>query len=209
MIFIMTVVVALIGDLVESRKAPDRSALNDAITAAMGQVNDSLQPVTPLRITVGDEYQGAFATLGQAVRATLRMRLALHPYDVRHGLARGEVHVLSEQPRVEDGPAWWGARAAIEAAAEAGGRAATRTLRTVIEDEPAANAANAALVLRDELLARVDDRDVSVLTGMMAGMTQDQIARGLGISASAVSQRIRRDGLTAILRADRLLGELP
>lgn len=206
MIFIMTVVVALVGDVVASRRAPDRAALNDALTAAIGAVNAALDPVTPLRITVGDEYQGAFASLGAALQATLRMRLALRPHDVRHGIARGEVDVLRDEPRVEDGPAWWGARAAIEAAAEAQRHPASRTLRTVVDGEPAVNA---ALVLRDELLARVDDRDVSVLTGMMAGMTQDQIARRLEISASAVSQRVRRDGLAAILRADGLLGELP
>ncbi len=202
----MTIVVAMLGDLVGSRQAPDRSALNDALGAALDAVNGALDPVTPLRITVGDEYQGAFATLGAALRATLRLRLALQPHDVRHGLARGEVRVLSEQPRIEDGPAWWGARAAIEAAEAASRQPASRSLRTVVEGEPAVNA---ALVLRDELLARVDDRDVSVLTGMIGGMTQDQIARQLGISASAVSQRVRRDGLAAILRADTLLGSLP
>lgn len=206
MLFIMADVVALLGDVVASRASRDRAALNDTLQAAIELVNTELSPATPLRITVGDEYQGAFATLGAALSATLRMRLALHPYDVRHGIARGEVRVLSEEPRVEDGPAWWAARAAIQAAADAARHAASRTLRTVVDGEPAANA---ALVLRDELLARVDDRDVSVLTGMMTGMSQDQIARQLGISASAVSQRIRRDGLAAILRADGLLGSLP
>lgn len=206
MLFIVAIVVALLGDVVGSRSAPDRVALNETVAAAIEEVNDSLAPSTPLRITVGDEYQGAFATLGAALRATLRIRLAIHPYDVRHGLARGEVSVLSETPRVEDGPAWWGARAAIEAAEESARRAASRTVRTVVEGEPSVNA---ALVLRDELLARVDDRDVSVLTGMIAGMSQDRIAAQLGISASAVSQRVRRDGLGALLRADDLLGSLP
>jgi hypothetical protein len=205
MIFTVVIVVALIGDLVGSRKADDRAALNEVLTDAIGQINAAFAPVTPLRITVGDEYQGAFATLGAALRATLRLRLALHPYDVRHGLARGEVQVLSDEPRVEDGPAWWAARTSIEAAAEAARHAASRTVRTVVGGEPAVNA---ALVLRDELVARMDDRDVSVLSGMIAGMTQDEIALRLGISASAVSQRTRRSGLAAVLRADRLLGEL-
>ena len=38
--------------------------------------------------------------------------LALLPVvDVRHGIGWGPVSVLGEEPRVEDGPGWWAARA--------------------------------------------------------------------------------------------------
>ena len=50
---------------------------------------------------------------------------------------------------------------------------------------------------------------MSVLSGMVGGMSQQQIADDLGISPSAVSQRVRRDGLGAILAIDELLGALP
>ncbi|UDY24931.1 SatD family protein [Nocardioides sp. Kera G14] len=200
----MAEVVTLIGDVVDSGGAPDRRALHRALSAAIAGVNEAFRPLTPLRVTVGDEFQGAFAALGPALQATLRLRLAMAPYDVRFGLGRGTVTVLSEEPRVEDGPGWWAARAAIEEVATLQRRAATRSVRTLFDDP----AVNAALLLRDELLAQLGDHDMSVLSDMISGMSQEQIAARLGVSPSAVSQRVRRASLGVLLRSDELLGGL-
>ena len=90
MVFIMggmKPVATVIGDLVGSRTSADRTDLHRRLGAALGEVNDLLAPLRPLWITAGDEYQGTFATVGEAVRATLLVRLRLVPaYDVRHGI---------------------------------------------------------------------------------------------------------------------------
>lgn len=212
--------VALIGDVVGSREVADRAGLHAAVGAALERLNTApapWAPTTPLRITVGDEYQGAFDTVGAALRATLRLRLALTPYDVRHGLGRGEAAVLSQTPRVEDGSAWWAAREAIEQVAAAQKQAATRTTRTAIceadstgriRPSPLTIAVQAALTVQDELLGQCDERDLRVLSGMISGMSQAEIAHTLRISPSAVSQRVRRGGLTAVVTGDDLLGRL-
>ena len=210
----MTFVAALLGDVVGSRRAADRMSVHRALLDAMARVNAELDPVTPLRLTVGDEYQGAFGTVGEALRATLRLSLALAPdVEMRHGVGWGAVTVLAEEPRVEDGPAWWTARSAIEEVESAQGRAASRELRTAYHraDDvrgPDPAAVNAALVARDQLLSGVDERGLSVLDAMLAGMSQQQIADRLGVSPSAVSQRVRRQGLSALVAVDRLLGEV-
>jgi hypothetical protein len=204
----------LIGDVVASRVAGDRAALHDALTGALDTANRELDPTVALRITVGDEYQGCFASVGDALRAALRLRLMLQPgVDVRHGVGWGEVEVLSEEPRVEDGPGWWAARAAIEEVHAAESRAAFRGLRTAYERAEGAGgpdpaAVNAALVARDQLLAGVGADSLSVVSGMLRNVSQRQIAADLGVSASAVSQRIRRDGLAAVVRVDELLEQL-
>jgi len=214
----MASVVALIGDVVGSRTARDRLVLHERLDAAIARVNDSLAPLTPLRITVGDEYQGVFADLGTALRATLRLRCLLgageEPIDVRHGLGRGEVRVLGEEPRVEDGSAWWAAREAIETVETLQRRPMSRSLRTAYAigaeaSDPAGPAVNAALTARDELVGALDARGLSVLSDMLAGMSQEQIAARLSVSASAVSQRVRRGGIGTVVAVDRLLGELP
>jgi len=202
-------VAALIGDAVASRTASDRRALHRALEAALAEVNERLRPATPLRLTVGDEYQGCFASRGAALHATLLLRVRLAPAaGVRHGVGWGEVTVLAEHPRVEDGPAWWAAREAIESVKLAEGRAASRLLRTAFRG-PDAEVVNAALVGRDELLGRLDERSLSVLSGMLDGMSQQEIADQVEVTPSAVSQRVRRDGIAAILRIDDLLGTLP
>ena len=64
-------------------------------------------------------------------------------------------------------------------------------------------------MLRDELVTGLSERSLSVLRGLLAGTTQRDLAEELGISPSAVSQRVRADGLGTILAAHELLGGLP
>lgn len=127
----MKSVATVIGDLVGSRTTVDRAKAHKAFAEAIAEINEAWQPVTPLRITVGDEYQGAFETVGAAIQAAFRLRIALDPVvGVRHGISWGATRVLSDDPRVEDGPGWWAARAAIETAEDTENKAASRSVRT-------------------------------------------------------------------------------
>lgn len=186
--------------------------LHQHLYAALAEVNDLLHPLRPLWITAGDEYQGSFATVAEAVQATLLVRVRLLPnHDIRHGIGWGPTTVLDEETGVEDGPGWWAARAGIEAAARAGDSPGQRWLRTayVVADGVEGGAdpgfVNAGLVLRDERVSGLSERSVSVLRGLLLHETQRDLAEALGISASAVSQRVRADGLAAIVAAHDLL----
>lgn len=198
----------LVGDLVGSREADDRRALHALLLDALARVNDELsdEVVDPVRITVGDEFQGRFASVGAAVQASMALRLALMPEaDVRFGLGWGEVTIL-DADGTQDGPGWWAARDAIEWVAETQGQAALGKVRTAYRiakgsDGPAEPAVNAALHCRDHLLGSLDDRSRRILGGLMSGQTQVEIAATEGISPSAVSQRVRRDGLGVLVSA--------
>ncbi|WGL50689.1 SatD family protein [Nocardioides sp. BP30] len=202
----------VIGDVVGSRGASDRDSLHRVLLATLDRVNRELGVVTPLRVTVGDEYQGVFAGVGAAIAATLRLRLLLAPdVDVRHGIGWGEIRTLSDEPRVEDGPGWWAAREAIERVARLQREPARSRLRTAYVPAPDSAAPDraaidAALAARDELLGRLDAVSLSVLDGMLRDMSQREIAHDLGISPSAVSQRVRRDGLAVLIDIDSSLG---
>jgi DNA-binding transcriptional LysR family regulator len=204
----------LIGDVVSSREAGDRAILHDRLSELLAVVNDECSPSTPLRITVGDEFQGGFETVGQALRASLRLRLGLLPdHDVRHGLGWGEVTVLQETPRVEDGPGWWAARDAIHEIQEAQEHPGSRFRRTAYHVAPGAHGPDAelvgaVLVLRDAAVGALSGRSVSVLRGLLAGRSQREVAEELGISPSAVSQRVHGDGLAALVAADHGLGRM-
>lgn len=207
-------VALVIGDLVASRRSGDRTALHASLTHALAEVNDLVATVRPLRVSAGDEYQGVFATLGDALAATLLVRVRLLPEaDVRHGVGWGPVTVLDAEDRVEDGPGWWAARAAIEHVKQAESEPRSRSLRTACRRAegtslPSLSAVNAALVLRDELVTGLSPRAVSVLRGLLEGRSQQEIANELSISPSAVSQRVRSDGLAAVVTAHELLGRV-
>jgi DNA-binding NarL/FixJ family response regulator len=83
----------------------------------------------------------------------------------------------------------------------------TRTAysRGEVVDGPADGPVNAALLLSDQILGSLSERSVGVLPALLGGMTRREIAEAEGISASAVSQRVRNDGLGALVAAEEML----
>ncbi|WP_370248197.1 SatD family protein [Nocardioides sp.] len=205
----------VIGDVVASRRQSDRAGLHARLVALLEESNRRWG--TDLRLTVGDEYQGTVPGLGVACALTLHLRLALLPdVDVRHGIGWGATAVLDPGAGIEDGPGWWAARAAIEEVATAQRTPATRAVRTAVRAAEAQGAppaallaaVSAALLGRDALLDGLDARGLSVVRGLLRGMTQQEIAAQEGVSASAVSQRVRRDRTGLLVAAARQLEAL-
>ncbi|AFM19351.1 hypothetical protein Mycch_4649 [Mycolicibacterium chubuense NBB4] len=201
----------LIGDVVGSREFADRRALHRRLTAALVTVADTA--VDAPAVTVGDEFQGAFRTVGQAIDAALTLRLTLAPdVDVRFGLGWGPITTLDEHAGVQDGPGWWAAREAIEWTAAAQQQAGLTHVRTAFRNDTGEgadpHAVNAALMCRDHLIGSLDARSLRILAGMRAGLSKKELAMAEHISASAVSQRAGRAGLDLILAAAEELRQI-
>lgn len=205
--------VALLGDIVESRRTSDRQGLHADIIAVLDRVNAQHPVVDPAVITLGDEFQGVYATLGDALTAAFHIRAGLRPHDVRFGLGRGAIQVLDRERGIHDGPAYWAARDAIEEAAALAGKAALRTTRTVYhspDDFPGyGGAVSAALLSLDHILGSLSAVSWKILAGRLAGLSQKEIAEREGITPSAVSQRVRGDGIGVAMEAMRMMGQLP
>jgi hypothetical protein len=202
----------VIGDVVGSRRAGNRSALHRYVATALGQVADGA--IDPPAFTIGDEFQGSYPTLGAAIDAALRVRLLLAPdIDVRFGIGWGAVTILDADTGIQDGPAWWAARDAIRHTAEAqrhpGFTLVRTTFRTDNDTRTDVAAVNAALICRDHLLGSLDERSLRIVRGLMSGRTKKELAAAEGISASAVSQRTSRDGLDLLVLASQYLRSLP
>jgi SatD family (SatD) len=204
-------VATLIGDVVDSRGFTDRRRLHRALTDGLDGIAGTALDEPAL--TVGDEFQGTYPTVGTAIDAALSLRLALAPeVDVRFGIGWGAVTVLDTVSGIQDGPGWWAAREAIEWTAAAQlhpGLAHVRTaFRNTADTGPTAQAVNAALICRDHLLGSLDDRSLRILAGLRVGRSKKELAMAEGISASAVSQRAGRAGLDLILHASQELREV-
>ncbi|BDV30299.1 SatD family protein [Microbacterium terricola] len=207
--------VALTADIIGSRLLPDRPAAQQHLDRAIARVADDLPvAVRALRPIVGDEMQGVYATLGDAMATTLLLRLALPDgIECRFGLGIGEVGVIpSATGDIPEGPAWWAARAAIDLVHATQQRAipGARTWVVAGEGTDAADArdatlANAYLVARDQLVTPMSERTRRLVYGRCLGTTQRRLAQEEGITQSAVSQALSTAGAAAVVEGFALL----
>ena len=227
-------VAAVIADLVGSRGLQDRAGAQEHVisawAAAHGQVvkdagaAGSTEPraVSPWA-TVGDEFQAVYPDLATALRALLRLQLALEgPVRLRFGIGLGTVTTLEagEDGPIQDGDAWWSARAAIEAGHDRDPRGAVIEVRRAgaseagagdgtadgsADAEPAGGVEAAAVRLLEHALGQLKPRERRIVRGTLEGTYQSAIAEAEGISQSAVSQSLSRSGGRTLVEVDALL----
>jgi SatD family (SatD) len=208
--------VAVLGDVVASRRHPEVERRRRRIAEALSLANARLRPTQPLTPTIGDEFQGLFTDVVSALEATLFVRLSLlGEVDVRFGIGSGAMFSFdaSRAPFEQDGPAWWSAREAVDQVRDLSQRQERpRGVRTRWIDADGHRplevaAVNAFVGCRDELVAAMDPRDAAAMLGLLADEPLTRIAEAEGVSVSALSQRAIRGGLYAIRRAHLELRE--
>lgn len=200
-------VVAVIGDLVGSRRQASRSDVQAALAVALRQANDVVPAVQPLEDTIGDEFQGAYDTIEAACLAALLVRLALpEELDSRVGIGVGSIEIVGESRYglTQDGPAWWSAREAI-VDVKSGERRVPGLRTQVAGSQEGRGWMNAYLLNRDAIVTRFDARQRRLALGVLTGLTRTQLAETEGISASAVSQSLRRSGASALIESVQVL----
>jgi hypothetical protein len=202
-------VIAVVADIVGSRKLDDRSAaqrvLDQTISLVEGDLPLASQPLTP---TVGDEQQGVYRSLEDALVSLLMIQLRLPDgIGFRFGIGIGAVSAVeSVHGELADGPGWYAARAAIEAVHAKEGRAVPRS-RTWIVGAPGQDevmestiaASNAYLLVRDELVGAMSERERRLTYGRLIGRSQLDLADEEGITQPSVSKSLRNAGSAAIL----------
>lgn len=207
--------VAVIADIVGSRRLEDRTAgqraVEQAVARAAADLPGAERALTP---TVGDELQGVYADLDAAIGAVLLVRLALPDgVDCRFGIGVGEIGMIASSAigAIAEGPGWWAAREAIDAVHALQARtvpgARTWVAVSADTDEGMRNTArlvNAGLLARDHLVTAMGERARRLTYGRCVGMTQRELAASEGITQSAVSQLLAGSGANAIVEAYRL-----
>lgn len=204
-------VVALVGDLVGSR-GRRREHVHEAVLAAIKRINDQVPPVDPLRVTVGDEIQGVYRSLGDALHAASLLNDELFgTADMRFGLGGGDIRIIDEDRGIQDGNAWWLAREAINFVEELSHQAGYAGVRTAIRDERPNRlpAADALARLVDVHRASLREGARRSLIGLLRGLDNADVARAEEISPSANTQRVKNNDLRALADAMLALHTLP
>lgn len=211
--------VALLVDIIGSR-GDHRERSHQTMLRAIDRVNETHPALDPLRTTVGDEVQGIYATLGDALTAAFALRFAAasesaephEPLALRFGVGGGNVTVVDADRGIQDGSAWWAARDAInrvESLAELTHYDCVRTLVIDHRTEAANGTVNATLQLIDAQLDALRPASQQSLGYIVAGVSNQDAATQLGISASANSQRAVHNRLRILADAIQQLGKLP
>jgi len=202
----------IIGDVVASRgsERPREllAQLGQALTAVADPAPDAA--LQPLAITVGDEFQGAYAQLAPALDATLLVQLRFAPIGrLRFGIGHGEIEFdPAVQPLGQTGSAWYTARASIDQIKRQEEKPnAFRTCAFQSDDAALRGLVNAYLILRDEVLRRMDARDIQIAEKLIESLPQTEIAARVGIDPAAVSRRKTTNGIDALVAARQALLE--
>jgi hypothetical protein len=158
-----------------------------------------------MAVTIGDEFQGAFSDLGQALAAALRLHLLLHEtVDLRLGLGWGELYFGDDRtPYDQDGPCWWRAREALEWIEEHDrSNMFPRSRRTAVRTgEPIDEMLDDYLTLRDQVVSGIDAIDARIALGLLEGSTLTEMAEEMQMNKSSVSRRAQSHGLLALITA--------
>lgn len=189
-----------------SRREPDR------IPAALASLATVPAVLLPFERTAGDELQGLLTGPAGIVAALV----ALAKLDAgrgvpepgwRVGIGLGEVDDETvRSTRAARGPAYVVAREAVERAGRAPGR-----LKVLADDPERADAverAETALILLRGLLGQRSVKGWEVVELLADSDNQSEVAARLGISESAVSQRLDRAGWQEGVRAAELARHL-
>jgi hypothetical protein len=177
---------AVFADQVASRTGEDR------VPAALAALAD-LDSTLAFERTAGDEIQGLFVDPAQVIEAITRLTRAS---GWRVGVGAGTVVTpLPGSTRAARGPAYVAARAAIQTARRQPTGFALRLQENVGgarygELSEAATDAETAIWLLRGTLARRSKEGWELMELLDAGLTNAEAAKTLGVSPSAISQRL-------------------
>lgn len=226
---IVTLRYAVIADIVGSRALTNRADAQRIFEAALERASEGLAlPQAPYP-TVGDEFQAVAYTLEDALLLTLRAQLLLpSQLQLRFGIGAGRIEEFAsgvhrqdpargrgaESAALQDGSAWWAARAAINRAHDVQD-ASNPFIRTWFMAHASVDSAfsshcqtciNAMLTLRDHSILKLSARHRRMTASLLLGKTQVEIARAEKLSQQAISDFARGTG-AGLIQSSLIIAE--
>lgn len=226
---IVTLRYAVIADIVGSRALTNRADAQRIFEAALERASEGLAlPQAPYP-TVGDEFQAVAYTLEDALLLTLRAQLLLpSQLQLRFGIGAGRIEEFAsgvhrqdpargrgaESAALQDGSAWWAARAAINRAHDVQD-ASNPFIRTWFMAHASVDSAfsshcqtciNAMLTLRDHSILKLSARHRRITASLLLGKTQVEIARAEKLSQQAISDFARGTG-AGLIQSSLIIAE--
>lgn len=207
--------IVLIGDLIGSKELGDkeREQYQSILTEETSRINqESSSVISPLTITLGDEFQAVYNDLSAMLADTWSILAALYPVGVRFSIGIGQIYteINSEQALGMDGPAFHAARDGMDQIKESG-RIYNISLGSPA-DQPEASLMLVSLVnfslqfLSNEIQEWKKTR-LQILVMLQESVSVKKIAEEIGISESAVYKNKEDGDLNLILNLKESIGK--
>ncbi len=193
------VYIAIIGDLIDSRKILDRKQVQINLKEALEKINTKYDAhiASKFTITLGDEFQGLLTRGSPILSIVSQIEQALFPQKVRFGVGIGGMttDINKEQALGSDGPAYYHAREAVNYLKEGEKKkeSPAADIRLIMgrKNSPIVELLNTLLFLMTAVKDSWTDRQRETIWAMMDDNdTQTQVAEKLGITQPSVQKNL-------------------
>ncbi len=190
--------IALIGDLVGSRKIGGREEFQKKLKGVLSDINEKYGDCIASRfsVTLGDEFQGLLNDPSCLFDIVLFIKLRIYPVKVRFGIGAGEIttEIDPSESIGADGPAYHRAREALEDA-EKSENQKERPLENVILRTPWPkeweNLLNSTLILMHSIESGWTKKQAeNIYLNYFLSLNQTEIAQDKGINQSTVQRSL-------------------
>ncbi len=190
-------VIAVIADLVASRKVPQRAVFQRKVTHILVKTSERASSLaSPYTLTLGDEFQAVYRKADSLLADVIGIMAEIHPVRARFALSVGDLttRINPEQALGMDGPVFHQARAALSALKEDG-----CLLRIAGTESQAWGLSTYVLNLLSHQLEMWSRNRLLILEGLLRGKAVREIEDGLQISRVAIYKNIRAAALDDVV----------
>ena len=207
---------AIIGDIIDSKKIKNREAVQSAMGYAFDKLSQDYQDliVSKFTMTIGDEFQALLKPKAEVWKLLDHLML-YSPVQYRLGLGFGKIRtkIDPEQSLGADGEAFWNARDAIRLVHNFNWNGRSHVLFIgpyEHEDNPINGLILSTEMIKSQWLKSQSELFVSLLNEgvYQVDFNQKAFAQKIGISESSFSKRLTASNIKIYFQLREVLGQL-
>lgn len=193
--------VAVIGDIVKSKKIIDRYEIQNKLNTVLKKINEKYadEIASNFMITLGDEFQGLLKSGKNVIRIISEIEIELLPIQLRFGIGIGKIdtEIKRDIPLGADGPAYHNARKMINELKEKEKKYETNYSNIMIcsqgDNKQIDMLLNSILSLCSTLKTNWTSRQTEIIRCYIeSNKNQHKSAEKLGITQSSVNKALNK-----------------
>ncbi len=208
--------IAIIGDIVSSKKIPNRSDVQNSLKTVLSDINQvyNNDVASTFMVTLGDEFQGLLLKGSHTIDIIDLIKRRMYPTKIRFGIGVGQIttDIDPGSPIGADGPAYYSARKAINEIkiAERKYMESRPDILIDISEYPSiSELINTIFALNTAVTSRWTERQREIITAYLnCGGTQSDAAISLNIHQSNVQKALSHANFYTYQRAVRNISRI-